>query len=475
MNSKRVIFSALAIVVAGWTLLSGTSVFAALYAGAAKANITPKLGTAINGGIRAGYANYIHDELWAKALVVGNETTKLAFVVVDTCVIDRDFCDHAKRMIKINAGIEPDNVMISATHTHSGGAICGVHLCDPDMEYRLWLPTRISDAVVCAVSNMVPAVVGWASTNVSEHVFCRRLMIKPGMVYTNQLDDTNDLAKMNWDSPHPADDKPCGPVDPEFFVLSFKTPQGRPIAVLANYSLHYVGGVPGGHISADYFGAYSEKLARAVGISNGGADFVALFSNGTSGDINNINPKERKDLKPYEQINSVAEDLVEKTVYMLYSMTYQTNADLRTMISEVEIKTRKPSPEEVEAAREFLGDRPSYVLRTWKDNYAREQVLLSKYPDTVKVPVQVFKIGDVAVAGWAGEIFAETGLELKQKSPIKPLINIGLVNGWYGYIPPPEQFKYGAYETWRMRTSFLETNAIPLLVDAYLNLLGKAK
>ncbi|MCX7872724.1 MAG: neutral/alkaline non-lysosomal ceramidase N-terminal domain-containing protein, partial [Verrucomicrobiae bacterium] len=422
-----------------------------------------------------GYANYIHDELWAKALVLGNEKMKLAIVVLDTCLLDQDFCDHVKRMIKINAGIEPENVIVSATHTHSGGAICGAHLCEPDMEYRLWLPTRISDAVVLAVSNMVPAVIGWASTNVDEHVFCRRLTIKPGMVYTNQLGETNDIAKMNWDSPHPVDDKACGPVDPEFFVVALKTPQGRPIAVLANYSLHYVGGVPGGHISADYFGAYAEKLKRAVDVDDGRAEFVAIFSNGTSGDINNINPKERKNLKPYEQINRVAEDLVEKTVYMLYSMNYRTNVDLRVVVAEVEVKTRKPTPEEVEAAKAFLGDRPSYVLRTWRDNYAREQVLLSKYPDTVKVPVQVFKIGDLAIAAWAGEIFAESGLELKQKSPIKPLINIGLANGYSGYIPPPEQFKYGAYETWRMRTSFLETNAIPGLIDAYLNLLGKLK
>lgn len=475
MNLKRGIWTVVATFVALSSFFSSSSVFAVLYAGAGKANITPKLGTAINGGVTAGYANYIHDELWAKALVFGDGTTKLAIVVVDTCLMDQDFCDHVKRMIKINAGIEPENVLLSATHTHSGGAICGVHLCEPDMEYRLWLPTRISDAVVLAVSNMTPALIGWASTNVEEHVFCRRLMVKPGMVYTNQLGLTNDLAKMNWDSPHPADDKPCGAVDPEFFVVSVKTPQGRPIAVLANYSLHYIGGVPGGHISADYFGAFSEKLKRALDVSDGGAEFVALFSNGTSGDINNINPKERKQSKPYEQINKVAEDLVEKTIYMLYSMNYRTNADLRTIAASVEIKTRKPTSEELEAAKAFLGDRPTFVLRTWQDNYAREQILLSKYPDVVNVPVQVFRIGEIAIAAWAGEIFAETGLELKQKSPVKPLINIGLANGWYGYIPPPEQFKYGAYETWRMRTSFLETNAIPMLVDAYLNLIGKLK
>jgi len=54
---------------------------------------------------------------------------------------------------------------------------------------------------------------------------------------------------------------------------------------------------------------------------------------------------------------------------------------------------------------------------------------------------------------------------------VKPLFNIGLANGWYGYIPPPEQFRLGAYETWRMRTSPLATNTIPKMTDCFLDLL----
>jgi hypothetical protein len=75
------------------------------------------------------------------------------------------------------------------------------------------------------------------------------------------------------------------------------------------------------------------------------------------------------------------------------------------------------------------------------------------------------------VAAWPGEIFAVNGLDLKRRSPVRPLFNVELANGWFGYIPPPEQFKYGAYETWRMRTSPLETDAIPKMTDCLLGLL----
>jgi hypothetical protein len=126
----------------------------------------------------------------------------------------------------------------------------------------------------------------------------------------------------------------------------------------------------------------------------------------------------------------------------------------------------------VAEARAFLGGRTN--LAGWADNQAREQILLAEYPAEVELPVQVFRLGDVAVAAWPGEIFAVSGLRLKAQSPVQPLFNVGLANGWFGYIPPPEQFAYGAYETWRMRTSPLETNATVKLTDAFLALLRGA-
>ena len=77
------------------------------------------------------------------------------------------------------------------------------------------------------------------------------------------------------------------------------------------------------------------------------------------------------------------------------------------------------------------------------------------------------------MAGWPGVIFAVSGLALKRRSPVKSLFNVGLANGWYGYIPPPGQFPLGAYETWRMRTSPLETNAIPKMTETLLGMLER--
>lgn len=445
---------------------------AELRAGAATANVTPALGITINGGVGPGTAQYIHDDLFARALVLDDGTTRLAFVVVDTCLVDRPVFDEAKRLVQRHTGIPSERVMMSAAHTHSAGAVCGAHLSEADEPYRRWLPGRLADTVRCATSNLASAQLAWGSGTVPQHVFCRRLKLKPGMVYTNQLGFTSDLAKMNWDSPHPADGEPAGPTDPEVFVVSVQQADGRPLALLANYSLHYVGDVGPGHISADYFGVFADRIQQLLGADRQDPPFVGILCNGTSGDINNVNPQTGgKSPAPYARIRQVAQDVAQEVLRVVSRLDYRRDVRLTAAVSELAVATRRPTASEVEQARAVVAGRPIDQLHTWTENFAREQLILADYPPAVSLPLQVFRIGDLAIAAWPGEIFAVTGLDLKRRSPVKPLFNIGLANGWYGYIPPPEQFKLGAYETWRMRTSFLETDATTKLTDAFLRLM----
>lgn len=445
-----------------------------LRAGAATAFVTPPLGATINGGVSPGTAQYIHDHLYARALALDDGSTRLVYVAVDTCLVDRPVFDEAKELIQRHAGLSPSNVMMSATHTHSAGAVCGAHLVEADPAYRAWLPARLADAARCALYNLAPAQIAWGSGRVPQHVFCRRLFVKPGLTYTNQLGSTNDRVKMNWDSPHPADGEPAGPTDPELSVLSLQYTNGRPLALLANYSLHYVGDVGPGHISADYFGAFADRIQQLLEADRQDPPFVAILCNGTSGDINNIDPRvKRAPAPPYTQIRRVADDVAWEALRVVRRLEHRRGVKLAAAQKEVQAATRRPTATELQMARAALGNRSLPQLRSWTDNYAREQVLLADYPPAVSVPLQVFRIGDLAVAAWPGEIFAVTGLELKRRSPVQPLFNIGLANGWFGYIPPPEQFALGAYETWRMRTSPLETNTIPLMLKEFLDLLAR--
>ena len=447
-----------------------------LRAGAARVCITPALGTPINGDLTPIVSRHVHDDLHVRALALDDGSTRLAFAVVDTCLLDRPLFDQAKKLVQQQTGLAPEQVMMSCTHTHSAGAACGAHLTDADAAYRAWLPGRIADAVRCAVNNLAPAQIAWGSGSVPKHVFCRRLFIKPGMIYANQLGVANERAKMNWDSPHPADGEPAGPVDPEVFVLSIQQAGGRPLALLANYSLHYVGDVRPGDISADYFGAFADRIQQLLGADRQDPPFVGILCNGTSGDINNWNSKAGHGSgAPYTNIRKVADDVAQEVKRVVAGMRHRRDVTLRARLGECVVTTRRPDAGEVDKARAVVADRPVGQLKTWKEDYAREQIILSDYPAEVTMPLQVFRIGELAVAAWPGEIFAASGMNLKRLAPVKPLFNVGLANGWYGYIPPPEQFPFGAYETWRMRTSFLETNAIPRMTAGFVELLKALK
>ena len=443
-------------------------------AGAAAVNITPPLGTVINGGFRPIIAENVHDELHARALALTDGKTTLAFVVVDNCVIPREVFDAAKAILTNEVALPPANVMMSSTHSHSCGSVQEAYLTPASEPYRAQLPRYIADAVRRAMHNFAPARVAWGSGNLPQHVFCRRWRLNEGAKAPNPFGG-NDLVKMNPGIANPDLAEPAGPTDPEIAFLAVQHADGTPLALLANYSLHYVGGVGPGDLSADYFGAFADRIQQLLGADRQDPPFVGMLSNGTSGDINNINfrgPNNRLK-EPYAQIRLVANDAAMEVQRVLKTVPWRDDVTLRVASRELTLATRKPSPEEVEKAKALLAGRPPLALKTPAEIYAREQTLLADYPDTIKMPLTAFRIGDLAVAGWPNEVFAESGLAMKRESPVKPLFVISLANGWFGYLPTPEQHPLGGYETWRSRTSYLEVGAEPKIRKALLEVLGQ--
>jgi hypothetical protein len=116
---------------------------------------------------------------------------------------------------------------------------------------------------------------------------------------------------------------------------------------------------------------------------------------------------------------------------------------------------------------EAMGDR---LPKTTTEVYAREQIILDERKST-RIVVQALRIGDVAIATTPNETYALTGLKLKLQSPLKKTMVIELANGGDGYIPPPEQYLLGGYNTWPARSAGLEIQAEPKIVAALLELL----
>ncbi len=447
----------------------------AFRAGAFAADITPrKLPISVNGGMQDRQATAVRDRLHARCLVLDDGTTTIAVAVCDSCMIPREVLDAAKRRASKSTGIAPERMLIAATHTHTAPTAGGVFQSEPDKEYVEYLAEQVAKGIEKAHANLAPAKVGWGVGKDATQVFNRRWFMKPGTIGADPFGRTTDRVRMNPGYLNPGLVRPAGPTDPDVSVLSVQAGDGRPLALLANYSLHYVGGVE--PLSADYFGAFAERIATLLGAGKGDPPFVGILSNGTSGDVNNVDfgaaaPKGRK---PGEQVRLVA-DSVARAAHAAYKdIRHRDGVSLAMAEKEVELGVRLPTEEDVARAKEVLAAASSDkrpVLTGLREVYARETVLLAKYPPRVKAKLQALRVGELGIVAIPCEVFVEIGLEIKKRGPLRPTFTIELANGYNGYLPTPAQHKLGGYETWRARSSYLEPEASTKIVATLLELL----
>lgn len=444
-------------------------------AGAHAEDVSPSvLPISLAGSMADIQATEIHDRLHARALVLDDGKTKLAIVVCDSCMISRDLFDAAKREIEASVGIPVEHQLMSATHSHTCPTVTGAFQSEPSEIYRKQLAQGIIAAVRKANANLEPAQVIHGAADCPDQVFCRRWHMKPGTVPPDPFGKTTDKVQMNPPVGSENLIEPAGPIDPQISVLKIQASDGRPIALLANYSLHYVGGVPARSASADYFGEFARVIAGRLAPKD--EQFVAMLTNGTSGNINNINFRGgQQAMEPFGRIRLVANRVADVSIEAVQESKPLGEISLAAAQRELELGVRKASPDEVTEAKSILekaGERPLAGLR---EIYARETVKLAEYPDTVKLPIQALRIGPIGIVAIPCEVFAEIGLELKAKSPIRPTFTIELANSYNGYLPTPEQHALGGYETWRARSSYLEVDASPQIVQTALELLEEVK
>lgn len=453
-------------------------------AGAATSNITPMLGTPRVGGWQPYPSTHVHDELHARCLVLDDGLTRLAWVVVDNVGVPREVFDEAKRLVRDETGLPFANMMMSATHTHRGVSARGSAAMTgggPFDDYQRFLIRRIADGVRRAINNLEPARIGWGAGQVPQHVHNRRWKLKEGVTVVNPFGGRDRAVNNPGAKQRDLVLEPAGPVNPEVYFVSVQSPGGRPIALLANYWLHYVGpgSVPQDHLSADYFGAFCDRIQELLGADRQDPPFVGLLANGPCGDVGSTNraanapPAPR--YGPYEKIRKVADDVAQEVLRVHRTTKHHDWVELKAVAEELELKMRRPTPELVAWAQGVLA-RPANVspIHVREVTYARRTLAAREWPETVSIVLQTFRIGGLGVAAIPFEVFAETGLEIKAKSPFKDTFTIELANGSYAYLPTPEQHELGSYETW-LGTSRVEKDSSRLIVAKLLELFAQVK
>lgn len=446
--------------------------FAELKAGAAVVDVTPvEFPVLVNGGMRSRSADKVNTPINARAIVVDDGRDRLGIVVVDSCMMPRPLLDEAKELAAQRTKIRPDHMLISASHSHTAPASMGCLGTDADSNYVPFLRERIVEALVVAEANLEPARVGWAVGNAAEYTAVRRWIRRPDRIADDPFGNPTVRANMHAGRKWEDVVGESGPEDPDLSLISFQAKDGRPIAVLANFSMHYFGGVPA--LGADYFGLFCEGLKSrlAAGQDENQPPFVGIMSHGCSGDIwrKDYTKAEPSEVEGYG-VQQYADGLLEIALAAYETIDYREEADVAMAEARLNLKYRVPDKQRLEWAQRIVDEMGDRLPKDTQEVYAREQIILYERQATAIV-VQALRIGDIGIATTPNETYALTGLKVKLQSPLPNTMVIELANGGDGYIPPPEQYLLGGYNTWPARSAGLEIEAEPKIVETATGLL----
>lgn len=445
-------------------------------AGSAKVDITPALGSIIGVDFFPQFARNIHDNLYSKAIVFEHMGIRVAIVVVDICIMPSDFMADVKKRIEKTTNIIPENIMLSCTHTHGSGDVVGLLGGAVDIAYRNKIPDLITASVLKATEKMKPAKVASGAVDVPEHVLCRRYYMKKEYNPINPINGRTEKVKTNPNGvEHLIDHPVIQNVDSELGFLAIKDLDDNWIAILANYCLHYVGDWNEGTITADYYGKFSQLIQKKL---NANSDFVGIMSHGTGGDVNiwDFLNRKRYPIEYFKKTELISNDLSDRVVEALDKIKWYSNPKVGVEYSGLHLPIDKPTKQEINASKKILKEGNFNNLKIdahgMKMIYAREQLLLNEYTDTHTSSVQTIRIGNLIIGASGAELFSETGLWLKENSPITYFTHC-LANTYDGYVAPAHEIELGGYETWRARSSFLASGSEEVIRNKILELINK--
>ncbi|NIV02055.1 MAG: hypothetical protein GWN55_12190 [Phycisphaerae bacterium] len=415
---------------------------AQLNAGIASIDITPPIGYRMSGYFRERLSTGIANPLNAKAIVLRQGKESAALVSCDIIGLSPDVSSRARKKAAEKTGIPPANILIAATHTHTGPLYFGAlrkHLHDlavakygsdpcEKVDYPAELVNKLVNVITEANASVKPFRMEAGMAEQQGLSFNRRFHMKDGSVRFNPGVLNPDIVRT------------AGPIDPEVGMVSFRAVDTGGIdAALVNFTLH-LDTVGGTKYAADYPFYLEQSLRQKYG-----NEFTLLFGTGTCGDINHIDVTKKQRLKT-DYIGRTLAETVKAKAEHLKTITQPALAVRSEIVS---VPLQHYGPEKVALARENIKKVGTRELSFLEQVEAYKILAVEmRRSETIPLEVQVFRLSrDVAIVGLPGEVFVDFGLAIKRASPFPTTLVIELCQDAPGYIPTKKAFAEGSYET----------------------------
>jgi len=427
---------------------------AALRGGCSRIDITPPLGTTLIGS-KGQPSDTVRDDLYAKAMVLSDGRTTVALLSIDLLYTAlEEITEPVRAILKEKLDIPPQNIMICATHTHSGPEVftrsklppkSRVPVSDLAQAYLQVLIRKMADSVIVAHQGMQEVKIGAAVGQVPEVLYNRRPLAKDGrvkttfslppeVVATRRIEPAADgEAKIAFTLLSDGTPLEFGCVDPRVYVLRMEDSEGRIVGSLVDFGCHPVSIYP--HFSTAVSADYPAFVTRVVEQAEGG---VSLFLLGLAGNTVPI----QRGAGPCAQIGkAVGGQAVRQLQFVATSDDVALNARSRQV---------------------------AFPLKQAPADKAETATL-----ESITTEIQVLRLGDIYLLGLPGEVLVEVGREIRRKAGIENLIIATVTNDTIGYVCHGRAYDEGGYEA--EAGASLAQGAGEIMVREALALLGEIK
>lgn len=408
--------------------------------------ITPPLGSGIPGYFNIRRGCDVLDRLYARAVVVKSGEEKIAILSIDGLFPKKDLCDAIAKRITEYTGIVRENIMIAFTHSHTAipfrydGVAFGDDeiVADSIKGYADVFTRLVADCVTLANLRLTKATASFGKGEVHGISFCRDYYMQNGTPQTNPPRTSPEIIKSVAES------------DKDLPVLMIKDESNNPMGAIVGFACH-ADCVGGEKLSGDYVSVLEKELKKVYG-----EDFVTVFLQGCSGDVNHFDVSKKEDAD--DHYIQMGKKVAEETIKTAENAAELTQTKLRSELAYITIPRLHVEKEIVEDARHTIATvKEKKGVKISADNTDPEQYklamakrlvgFLDSTPESFDVPVQCIQIGEFTIYGFNSEIFTEFGKIVKQGDGTGINLVATLCNEAFGYVPTRDMFYDTIYES----------------------------
>ena len=413
-----------------------------LKAGFGRVDITPPLGTSVQGYFRARYADGILDPLMATAVAFDNGEKRIVIISCDVIGFNQMMMDRLRPLVAEAIDTEKEGVFICSTHTHLGPGLTAGNTAyvEENRDYIEWFIKKVRDAAVLAVQDLAPAKLSYTRGEAKDVSFVRRFRMKDGTVRTNPGMQNPDV------------ECALGTPDESSSLLIIKR-EGAPEIGIVNFQVH-ADVIGGSTLSADFPKFVRDTYETLIPNSR------CMYINGAEGDTNHVDVRmslEKDCCRGYDRSRYMGRKIA-MSVIADYELAKPLEGDkICYGQKSIFVKYNKGRPDQIDEAKrisklykeggiEAIGPDSMGMRRTEIVAEANRIVSLMNFPDEKELYVTAVSVGDYALAGFPGEPFTDVGRGIKNNSKFTLTMAACCANGYEGYYPVQSAFDEGGYE-----------------------------